>query len=157
PSCSPVAQDVVRIARIFDLPAPRLFARTDIPGTLVAAPVLPAASLAGKSLFAFAPNERSFVLAKHLASYPRGSYLRALHPTETELTVLFLATLKIFLPSTSAPPELAADVGHTSARLRGYLEPVEVEQLRRTIKRFVAEGARTNIRQWCRAVELAAG
>ena len=111
------ATSTVLFARIFGfaasvlgIPVPQLYVRYDIPGALTHLPVNPPASIAGKTILAVAPQDLQFILGKHLADYRGEHYIRAIFPTVSELTMLFLAGIKLVAPDQPIPPEIAASV-----------------------------------------------
>lgn len=142
-------------AGVLGLPAPALYVRSDIPGALSHVPADPPASLAGQTvLTGFNPLELTFIVGKHVAMYRPEHYIRALFPTVTELTVLFFAAIKLVAPEQPVPPELANQIKATSEALARYVQPIHVEGLKLAVKKFVADGAKANIKRWAQAAEL---
>ncbi len=144
-------------AQVLGIANPELFVRNDVPGSIVAVPSIPPASVAGQTVLSgFTPQELAFLCGKHLASYRGEHYIRTLFPTQAELTIMLFAGVMIAAPSTPMPQDIAKQVETTARELAKYMEPVHLEGLRTVVKRFIEEGAKANIRRWSQAVELTA-
>ncbi|MEM1029422.1 MAG: tetratricopeptide repeat protein [Myxococcota bacterium] len=133
---------------------PLLYARSDQPGGLDAVPNDPPASIAGQGVLqGLGPLESAFVAGKHLAMYRGEHYIKQLFPTQTELTVLLFAAIRLVAPNTPAPPEYQAQVQATAEMLAPFLQAMQREALKVEVNRFLKEGARANIKRWAQAVE----
>jgi tetratricopeptide (TPR) repeat protein len=144
-------------ASILGVHAPELYVRSDIPGSVVAVPMLPPASLAGQTvLTGFQPQELTFICGKHLAAYRGEHYIRTLFPTQAELTIMLFAGVMLSAPNTPMPPDMAQQIRMTAQELGRYIQPVQLEGLRTVVKRFIDEGAKANIKRWNFAVEMTA-
>jgi len=142
-------------AQVLGLPAPLLYVRSDVPGALSFAPNEQPASVAGQTvLTGFTPQELTFIIGKHLAMYRGEHYIKTLFPTVTELTVLLFAGMKMVAPDTPCPPDIEKQVMATAQTLRGFMQPVQLEGLRMVVKKFIAEGAKANIKRWVQCVEV---
>ncbi|WP_437768228.1 tetratricopeptide repeat protein [Sorangium sp. So ce281] len=144
-------------ANVLGLPAPRLYVRSDVPGALVAVANEQPASVAGQTvLTGFSPQELTFIVGKHLAMYRGEHYIKTLFPTVTELTVLLFAGIKLVAPDTSVPPDIEKQITATAQTLRGFMQPMQLEGLRMVVKKFLAEGAKANIKRWVQCVDITA-
>jgi tetratricopeptide (TPR) repeat protein len=144
-------------AQVMGLPAPLLYVRSDVQGALSFAPNEQPASVAGQTvLTGFTPQELTFIIGKHLAMYRGEHYIKTLFPTVTELTVLLFAGMKMVAPETPCPPDIDKQVMATAQTLRGFMQPVQLEGLRMVVKKFIAEGAKANIKRWVQCVEVTA-
>jgi tetratricopeptide (TPR) repeat protein len=144
-------------AHILGVHAPELYVRSDIPGSVVAVPMIPPASLAGQTvLTGFSPQELTFICGKHLASYRGEHYIRTLFPTQAELTILLFAGVTLAAPNTPMPADMAQQIRVTAQELSRYIQPVQLEGLRTVVKRFMEEGAKANIKRWNHAVDMTA-
>jgi tetratricopeptide (TPR) repeat protein len=144
-------------AQVLGIQTPELFVRNDVPGSVVAVPAMPPASVAGQTVLSgFSPQELAFLCGKHLSNYRGEHYIRTLFPTQAELTIMLFAGVMIAAPSTPMPPDIAKQVQTTAHELAKYMEPVQMEGLRAVVKKFIEEGAKANIRRWSQAVELTA-
>ena len=142
-------------ANVLGLPAPRLYVRSDVPGALVAVPNPQPASVAGQTvLTGFSPQELTFICGKHLAMYRGEHYIKTLFPTVTELTVLLFAGIKLVAPDAPVPPDIEKQIMATGQQLRQFMQPMQLEGLRMVVKKFLAEGAKANIKRWVQCVDI---
>lgn len=144
-------------AQVLGIPSPELYVRNDVPGSIVAVPAVPPASLAGQTvLTGFQPQELTFICGKHLAYYRGEHYIRTLFPTQAELTIMLFAGVMIAAPNTPMPADMQAQIRATAQELAKYMQPVQLEGLRIVVKKFIDEGAKANIKRWNQAVEQTA-
>ena len=144
-------------SQVLGIGAPELYVRNDVPGSVVAVTALPPASVAGQTVLSgFQPQELTFICGKHLSHYRGDHYIRTLFQTQSELTIMFFAGVLIGAPTTPMPPEMNQQIRATAQQLAKYMQPVQVEHLRQTVKRFIDEAAKANIKRWNQAVELTA-
>jgi tetratricopeptide (TPR) repeat protein len=142
-------------AQVLGIPSPLLYVRSDVPGALVAVPNEQPASVAGQTvLTGFTPQELTFIVGKHLAMYRGEHYIKTLFPTVTELTVLLFAGIKLVAPDQPVPPDIEKQIVGTAQTLRQFMQPMQLEGLRMVVKKFLAEGAKANIKRWAQTVEL---
>ena len=142
-------------AQVLGIASPALYVRSDVPGALVAVAAEPPSSVAGQSvLTGFSPQELTFIVGKHLAMYRGEHYIKTLFPTVTELTVLLFAGIKLVAPDTAVPADIDKQIMATAQTLRGFMQPVQLEGLRMVVKKFLAEGAKANIKRWVQCVEI---
>jgi golgin subfamily B member 1 len=157
-----VATSTITFARTFGwtgqvlgVPAPELYVRNEDPGGLAALPLEPRASQAGRAVLSgFQPQELAFICGKHLAGYRPELYIRNLFPAHTDLTVMLFAGVTIAAPNAPLPQEIASNVRSTAQVLNQFMDTQAREYLRTVVKRFIADGARANIKQWNKAAEL---
>jgi hypothetical protein len=93
-------------------------------------------------------------VGKHLAMYRGEHYIKTLFPTVTELTVLLFAAIKLVAPDAPSPPDIEKQIIGTAQQLRSFIQPVQLEGLRMVVKKFLADGAKTNVKRWVQTVEL---
>ena len=142
-------------AQVLGIPTPPLYVRSDVPGALSHVPSDPPASLAGQTvLTGFTAQELTFIVGKHVAYYRGEHFIKAIFPTVTELTVLFFAGIKLVAPEQPTPPDLEKQVMVTAQSLGRYLQPMQIEGLKLAVKKFVADGARANIKRWAQTAEV---
>ena len=136
---------------------PVLFARSDVPGGVVAVPTEPLASIAGQDVMGgLSALEWAFVAGRHLAMYRGEHYLKTQFPTVTELTVILFAAIQVVSPETPAPEELARHVKITAESFATHMLPMAREQLRVVVAKFLKRGARADIKRWMQCVETTA-
>jgi hypothetical protein len=134
-----------------------LYVRSDVPGSVLAVPAAPPASIAGQTvLTGFKPEELTFICGKHLAGYRGENYIRNLFPTQAELTIMLFAGVMIANPGTPMPADMRQQIRTTAQELAKYMQPVQLEGLRMVVKRFLEEGAKANIKKWSQSSELTA-
>jgi golgin subfamily B member 1 len=144
-------------AQVLGIPIPELYIRNDQPGAIRSIVADPRASEAGRAVLSgFQPHEFAFICGKHLAGYRPELFIRNLFPAQTDLTVMLFAGMVIADPKTPLPQELATNVRATAQALSQYMDTQARDYLANVVKRFVAEGAKVNIKTWMRAAELTA-
>jgi tetratricopeptide (TPR) repeat protein len=144
-------------AQVLGLPCPLLYVRSDVPGALVAVANDQPTSVAGQTvLTGFSTQDLLFLVGKHLAMYRGEHYIKTLFPTVTELTVLLFAGIKLIAPETPSPPDIDKQIVATAQALRNYIQPMQLEGLRMVVKKFLAEGAKANIKRWVQCVDITA-
>jgi len=136
---------------------PELYVRTDVAAGITAVPSDPPASIAGQAVLSgFQPSELAFICAKHLSGYRGESYIRALFPTQSELTIMFFAGVYLAAPNTPLPPDIAPLVQRSAQALVKFMDAVQGEHLRAAVKQWMTDGSTANIRRWTQAIELTA-
>src|SRR6202044_3796430 len=108
-------------------------------------------------LTGFSTQDLLFLVGKHLAMYRGEHYIKTMFSTVSELTVLLFAGIKMVAPDAPCPPDIEKTVISTAQGLRTFIQPMQVEGLRMVVKKFLAEGAKANIKRWSQTVELTAG
>jgi hypothetical protein len=144
-------------AQVLGVQMPELYVRNDVPGSVVAVPAVPLASVAGQTvLTGFQPQELTFICGKHLASYRGELYIKNLFPTQAELTIMLFAGVILAAPNTPMPGDMAQQIRMTAQELAKYIQPVQLEGLRAVVRRFIDEGAKANVKHWANAAEFSA-
>jgi hypothetical protein len=145
-------------AQVLGLPScPLLYVRSDVPGALVAVANEPPASVAGQTvLTGFSTQDLLFIVGKHLAMYRGEHYIKTLFSTQTELTVLLFAAIKMVAPEAPSPPDIEKQIIGTIQQLRQYIQPVHIEGLRMVVKKFLADGGKVNVKRWVQTVDITA-
>lgn len=151
------AKTFFHVAKGMGITPPELYVRNDIPGGLIAAPVIPFASVAGQSVLSgFSPHELTFIVGKHLSFYRGEHYIRTIFATATELTQLFFAGLRMVLPDAPVPSESAQSIDVTAKALAPLMQPTAQEGLRHVVKKFMETKSAINIKRWMQSTELTA-
>ncbi|HTM43632.1 MAG TPA: tetratricopeptide repeat protein, partial [Polyangiaceae bacterium] len=144
-------------AQVLGVQMPELYVRNDVPGSVVAVPAVPLASVAGQTvLTGFQPQELTFICGKHLAGYRGELYIKNLFPTQAELTIMLFAGVILAAPNTPMPGDMAQQIRMTAQELAKYIQPVQLEGLRTVVRRFIDEGAKANVKHWANAAEFSA-
>lgn len=145
------------VAKVLGITTPELYVHTNIQGGLTAAPVLPFASVAGQSVLSgLTPHELSFVVAKHLSNYRGEHYIKNIFPTQSELTQLFFAGLRMVMRDAPVPPEMVQNADVTAKALGTLMQPQHLEGLRHLVKQFMDTKGAINIKRWLQATDLTA-
>jgi hypothetical protein len=128
--------------------------RNDVQAYIGAVAAEPPACVAGQLVLSgFQPHELTFICGKHLTMYRPEHYLKALFPTQAELTIMLFAGIMLVAPQQPLPPDMEPQVRATAQELGRHMQPVELEGLKQAVKAFLAAGAKVNIKQWSHAVE----
>ncbi len=144
-------------SQVLGITCPQLYVRSDVSGALVAVPAEPPSSVAGQTvLTGFSPQELTFIIGKHLAMYRGEHYIKTLFPTVTELTVLLFAAMKLVQSDTPSPPDIEKQVLATAQTIKQFMQPVQLEGLKMVVKKFVADGAKANLKRWSQCVDITA-
>ncbi len=144
-------------AQVLGIQLPDLYVRNDVPGSLLAVPSRPPASVAGQNvLTGFTPQELTFIVGKHLSYYRGEHYIKNLFPTQGELKVVFFSAIKIIQPDFNVPPEMAQAVNQTASEFVKYMQPVERDSLRLVVQKFIEDGAKADLKRWIQAVDVTA-
>jgi hypothetical protein len=142
---------------VLGVQAPDLYLRNDVQGALVAVPTAPPASVAGQTvLTGFTPQELTFIVGKHLATYRGEHYMKNLFPTLAELKLMLFSAIKVILPDFAVPPDMAQAVTATAQQLAQLMQPLQREGLKVVVQKFVQDGAKADLKRWIQAVEVTA-
>jgi hypothetical protein len=144
-------------AQVLGIQLPDLYVRNDVPGSLLAVPSRPPASVAGQNvLTGYTPQELTFIVGKHLSYYRGEHYIKNLFPTQGELKVVFFSAIKIIQPDFNVPAEMAQAVNQTASEFVKYMQPVEKDSLRLVVQKFIEDGAKADLKRWIQAVDISA-
>jgi hypothetical protein len=69
---------------------------------------------------------------------------------------MLFAGIKLVAPETPVPADIEKHIMATAQTLRQYIQPMQLEGLRMVVKKFLAEGAKANIKRWIQCVEITA-
>jgi hypothetical protein len=143
--------------QVLGVQLPELYVRNDVPGSLVAVPARPPASVAGQTvLTGFAPQELTFIVGKHLSTYRGEHYIKNIFPTLGELKVVLFSAIKLIIADFQVPPEMAQAVNQTAQQIARFIQPVERDSLRLVVQKFVEEGAKADLKRWMQATDITA-
>jgi tetratricopeptide (TPR) repeat protein len=137
--------------QVLSLPlTPRLFVCPDRQGGLAYATTVPPATVCGSALLSGVnPLEVIFLVGKHLSYYRPEHYIRTMFQTKDELKLVLAASMQIAGVNLGDP-----NVERWAKDIRANMQPADLELLNSIGKRFVEAGARTDVKQWMRTVEL---
>jgi tetratricopeptide (TPR) repeat protein len=153
-SAVPIVRDLAIAAAVLGVPLPRLSARPDVAGGLMALPTDPPASTLGANALAVAsPHGRRFLAARHLAAYRPELYVTTLVSGPAELKALSFSALQLSQVDVALPEELSRVAAETTRELARYLQPAQAEALRKVMRRFVERGGQADVRAWWRSAD----
>ncbi|MDJ0762320.1 MAG: tetratricopeptide repeat protein [Myxococcota bacterium] len=143
-------------AQVLNIPVvPDLYVQEDKAGGLRFALTDPMSTACGASLLSgYSPQDLLFIVGKHLTYYRPEHYIRWVLPTHGELKILLLAAVKIGAPDFELPQDKTGVLAQYVKVLKERLSPLEVESIRKVVKRYVQSGEITDIKKWINAVEL---
>ncbi|MCK9462146.1 MAG: tetratricopeptide repeat protein [Proteobacteria bacterium] len=144
--------------QVINLPVvPELYVQEDRQGGLNFALTDPMASACGASLMSgYSPQDLLFIVTKHLSYYRPEHYIRWVLPTQAELKLLLLASLKIGAPDFKLPEDKSGVLAQYVDVLRQNLSTMEAENLGKVVRRFIKSGEQADIKKWVRSLELTA-
>jgi len=70
--------------------------------------------------------------------------------------VLLFAAIKLIQPDAPSPPDIDKQVLATAQTIRQFMQPMQIEGLRMVVKKFVADGAKANLKRWSQCVDITA-
>ena len=92
-----------------------------------------------------------FIAGRHLTDYKPEHYIRTLLPSNSELKTVLMASLRI---ANLVPGDPQIDA--TATEIRKYLQAPQIDALGTIGRRFMAAGARTDVKKWLQGVEMTA-
>jgi hypothetical protein len=101
-------------------------------------------------------KELAFLAGRHLTYYRPEHYTLVHYPTLSELSVLFLAAVKLVLPELAVPDPMSAGVTRMRKALARRLEDADRKRLQASVERLQAREGRVDLAVWIRSVELTA-
>jgi hypothetical protein len=144
-------------ARVLGMPVVELYVRTDLPDALTSAPAITPTSIAGAAaLTGLSNRELVFLCTKHLCDQRSAVRLRVFFPSVSELRILIFSALRLAAPKIAVPAELEKAVQVTAQELEHHFDSRRLESVGRVVKRWVADGEKTDVRDWIHAAELTA-
>lgn len=144
-------------AQVLGIDAPDVHVLDDVPGGVVAVPsASPAIALGPDVLRGLTAKDLAFLAGRHLTYHRREHYVLVHHPTIQELSVLFLAAVKLVMPGLPAPAHLSDAITTTCKLLGRQMAEAETQRLEAAVKRLDARDGRVDLAAWVKSVELTA-
>jgi tetratricopeptide (TPR) repeat protein len=144
-------------AHVLGVEAPQIYAMDDVPGGVAAvAAAAPSTVLGPGVLRGVSTKELAFLAGRHLTYYRPEHYALVHYPTLSELSVLFLAAVKLALPDLAVPDAMGAAVTRTRKALSRRLDDGDKRRLQAAVERLQAREGRVDLAVWIRSVELSA-
>jgi tetratricopeptide (TPR) repeat protein len=144
-------------AQVLGIEAPALYVMESVPGGIAAvqAPE-PSTALGPDVLRGLGTKDLAFLAGRHLTYYRPEHYALLHYPTLPELSVLFLAAVKLAMPAVPVPTHLDAAVARTRKQLLRYVGDSERVTLSAAVERLDGRDGRVDLAAWIRGVELTA-
>jgi tetratricopeptide (TPR) repeat protein len=142
-------------AQVLGIEAPALYVMDSVPGGIAAVQAAePSTALGPDVLRNLGTKDLAFLAGRHLTYYRREHYALLHYPTLAELSVLFLAAVKLAMPAVPVPTHLDAAVARTRKQLLRYVGDTEKVTLAAAVERLDARDGRVDLAAWIRGVEL---
>jgi tetratricopeptide (TPR) repeat protein len=156
-STASVVRSLAWGSQMLGVPLPAVYVNKDAPGALLAPFAKHQTTVVGRdAMQGRSPRELAFLVGRHLALRRPEHELVAHVLSVDELTVCFLAAVKVVLGAAPAPAEHAVAVDALATALAPHFTPGETEALRDAVQRFSRGSGRVHLRQWAAAVEICA-
>ncbi len=157
-STASIVRTFVWASQVLGVTLPDLYLLDDVPSGGVAAVPLGTPSTAfGKSVVSGLPvQDLAFIAARHLTYYRPEHYALVFYPTLNDLTILFLAAVRVSLTELPVPAGIEAAVLALQKKIEAVLTPEAREALDDGVHRFESEGGRVDLAGWMRSVGLTA-
>ncbi len=98
----------------------------------------------------------AFIVARHLAYYRPGLYVRHLIPTGTGLKAWVFAAIKMNSPQFPVSPDLEGPVAENLKALNAYITGPARERLASLVSKLLTSGGALDLKRWVAAVDLTA-
>ena len=155
-STASIVRSFVWASHQMGLPLPAIYVRDDakveLAAVLTAEPTVVAGTsvLRGRSL-----PDLAFLVGRHLGYHVGSNRLLLFYPTLEELSVCFLAAVRLVAPAVPVPPNLQDAVTALGMALRDRVSPDAARALNTAVRSLEATGARADIGEWVGSVERA--
>lgn len=144
-------------AQVLGVEAPALYVMDNVPGGIAAVQAAePSTALGPDVMRGLSTKDLAFLAGRHLTYYRREHYALLHYPTLAELSVLFLAAVKIAMPAVPVPTHLSEAIAKTRKQLVRYVGDAEKVTLAAAVERLDARDGRVDLAAWIRGVELTA-
>lgn len=154
----PIAQTIYWAASVLGVPPPPTFENVNDPGGLSFLHAPDPAVVVGRSALEaqVAPQAAAFIVARHLAYYRQGLYVRHLVPTGTGLKAWLFAAVKMISPQFPIQPELENPMLESLAALQHAIVGPTRERLASLVSKLLSGGGSLDLKKWVAAIDLTA-
>lgn len=136
---------------------PVVYLRDEVPGGVAVAPSRePTLIVARSMLSGHDMAELAFVAGRHLVYFWPAHHPLVLYPSLADVSVLFLAALRVVVPELPVAPELTKQVAALRRALADALDAPAKQRLEEAVRRFDDAGGRVDLRSHLRSIERAA-
>lgn len=154
-------ESAVEIVRSFSwgshflgVPAPAAYVREDASIGLAAVMALKPSVIVGSHVLSGrSPGELAFMVGRHLAYHVGSHRLLLYYPSLDDLSVCFLAALRIALKSLPVPAKLRDSVLALAPKIEAKLSEADLKKLQQAVSKLDASGAAADITKWVGGVE----
>jgi hypothetical protein len=152
----PIAQTLFYVLGVFGASAPPVFPSPKENAALGFAHALEPAIVLGRSAFdnVVANQALAFSVARHLAYFRPGYYVRHLVSTGTGLKAWLFAAIKLCVPQFPIAPDLDGQVTEALGYISAEFQGVQREMLASTVSKLLQSGAAIDLKKWVGAIDL---
>jgi tetratricopeptide (TPR) repeat protein len=144
-------------SKVLGVAAPDLYVLDEVPGGIAAVQAAaPSTALGPDVLRGLTTQDLAFLAGRHMTYYRPEHYALIHYPTIPDLSVLFLASVKVALPELPVPPHLSDAVSRRCKLLARHLDDASTERLEAAVGRLEARDGRADLAAWVKGVELTA-
>jgi tetratricopeptide (TPR) repeat protein len=144
-------------AQVLGIEAPALYVMEPVPGGIAAVQAAePSTALGPDVLRNLTTKDLAFLAGRHLTYYRRENVALLHYPTLPELSVLFLAAVKIAMPAVPVPTHLDATVAKLRKQLLRYVGDSDKVTLAAAVEKLDGRSGPVDLAAWIRSVELTA-
>ncbi|HKQ68581.1 MAG TPA: tetratricopeptide repeat protein [Polyangiaceae bacterium] len=154
----PMAQTIFWAASVLGIAPPPTFENPNDRGGLSFLHAHEPAIVVGRSALEaeIAPQAAAFIVARHLAYYRQGLYVRHLVPTGTGLKAWLFAAIKMISPQFPIQPELENPMRESLRALERAIVGPTRERLASLVAKLLSGGGALDLKKWVAAVDLTA-
>jgi tetratricopeptide (TPR) repeat protein/tRNA A-37 threonylcarbamoyl transferase component Bud32 len=154
----PMAQTIYWAASVLGIQPPPTFENPNDPGGLSFLHAQQPSIVLGHSALTaeITPQAAAFVVARHLAYYRPGFYVRHLVPTGTGLKAWLFAAIKMISPQFPIQPELENPMRESLTALERAIVGPTRERLASLVAKLLASGGALDLKRWVAAVDVTA-
>jgi hypothetical protein len=154
----PIAQTIYWAASVLGVQPPPTFENVNDPGGLSFLHAPQPAIVVGRSALEaqIAPQAAAFIVARHIAYYRPGFYVRHLVPTGTGLKAWLFAAVKIISPQFPIQPELENPMRESLAALQRAIVGPTREHLASLVAKLLSGAGSLDLKKWVATVDLTA-
>ena len=154
----PMAQTIYWASSVLGITQPPTFENTNDPGGLSFLHSQQPAVVLGRSALEaqIEPQAAAFIVARHLAYYSQGFYVRQLISTGTGLKAWLFAAIKMISPTFPIQPELETPMREALTALERAVTGSTRERLASLVAKLLSGGGALDLKKWVVAVDLTA-
>lgn len=154
----PMSQMLYYAAGVLGMAPPTSFQNPNDPGGFSFLHASTPAIVLGQAALAanVSPQAAAFLVARHVAYYRPGLYVRQLVPTGTGLKAWLFAAIKVISPQFPVSPDIEGAVQENMAALGRALVGPARDQLGSLVSKLLSGGGALDLKRWVAAVDITA-